>query len=304
MLRTTIAVTAALLALLAAPSRAADGWQVYQQVRPSMVQVVGVTPTGRYHMGSGVALPNGTVVTNCHVTLSAKRVQLLSGMAGDSASLQAATVDHDLCALYFPDLKRLPVSVGESRALKIGDPVYAIGFNAGNGLSYQAGEVAELFEHDGGLVIRTTAPFTHGASGGGLFDREGRLVGILTFYRVAPTGTAYFAVPVEWLQPLDRTPAKAVEPLSGLPFWAQSMEAQPAFLRAGALEADSRWDDLRTMAREWTQANPADGQAWLMLAKAELKAGDRDTARDAYKRAIELGINYPAAAFGEEPSAR
>jgi S1-C subfamily serine protease len=304
MFRSAVAATAALLALLPSPSRAVDGWQVYQQVRPSMVQVVGITPTGRYHMGSGVVLPNGTVVTNCHVTLSAKRVQLFRGMAGDGASLQAATVEHDLCALHFPEFERLPVSMGTSRALKIGDPVFAVGFNAGNGLSYQPGEVAELFEHDGGLVIRTTAPFTHGASGGGLFDGEGRLVGILTFFRVAPGGTAYFAVPVEWLQTLDRAPAKAVEPLTGLPFWAQSVEAQPAFLRAGALEADSRWDDLRVMARAWTQANPDDGQAWLTLAKAELKAGDRGTARDAYKRAVELGINYPAAAFGDEPDAR
>lgn len=304
MLRTIVAATAALLALLAAPSRAADGWQIYQQVRPSMIQLVGVTPSGRYHMGSGVALPNGTIVTNCHVTLAAKRVQLFSGMGGDGATLQAATVEHDLCALYFPDLKRPPVSLGESRTLKVGDPVFAVGFNAGNGLSYQPGEVSELYEHDGAMVIRTTAPFTHGASGGGLFDREGRLVGILTFYRVAPTGTAYFAVPVEWLQPLEHAPAMAIEPLTGLPFWAQSVEAQPAFLRAGALEADSRWDDLRTMARQWTQANPADGQAWLTLAKAELKAGDRAVARDAFKRAVELGINYPAAAFGDAPDAR
>jgi S1-C subfamily serine protease len=299
-----VAATAALLALLAAPSGAADGWQIYQQVRPSMVQLVGVTSNGRYHMGSGVALPNGTVVTNCHVTLAAKRVQLFSAVGGDAAALQAATVEHDLCTLYFPDLKRPPVSLGESRALKVGDPVFAVGFNAGNGLSYQAGEVAELYEHDGAMVVRTTAPFTHGASGGGLFDREGRLVGVLTFFRVAPTGTAYFAVPVEWLQALEQAPAQAVAPLAGLPFWAQSVESQPTFLRAGALEADSRWEDLRIMAREWIQASPADAQAWLTLAKAELKAGDREVARDAYKRAVELGITYPAAAFGEDPEAR
>jgi hypothetical protein len=269
-----------------------------------MVQLVGVTANGRYHLGSGIALPNGTVVTNCHVTLAAKRVQLFNGMAGEGAALQAATVEHDLCALYFPDLKRPPVSLGASRALNVGDTVFAIGFNAGNGLSYQTGEVAELYEHDGAMVIRTTAPFTHGASGGGLFDRAGRLVGVLTFYRVAPSGTAYFAVPVEWLQGLEQAPAQAVAPLAGMPFWAQSLESQPAFLRAGALEADSRWDDLRVMARAWTEANPDDAQAWLALAKAELKAGDRDVARGAYKRAVELGINYPAAAFGDEPDAR
>jgi hypothetical protein len=300
MFRTTIAAAAVTLALFPVLSGAADGWQVYQAVRPSMVQVVGVTPTGRYHMGSGVALPNGTVVTNCHVTLGAKRVQLFGNMSGANASLQVATVEHDLCALYFPELKRAPVTVGESRKLKVGDPVYAVGFNAGNGLTYQSGEVAELFEHDGAMVIRTTAPFTHGASGGGLFDEHGQLVGILTFFRVAPSGTSYFAVPVEWLKTLEHAQARDVAPLEGLPFWAQSADNQPVFLRAGALEADNRWEDLLSVARDWTHSSPADGQAWLALAKAEFHAGDRSVARVAYKRALELGIIYPAAAFSTE----
>lgn len=36
-------------------------------------------------------------------------------------------------------------------------------------------------ECDGGRVVQTSADFDRGASGGGLFDRQGRLVGILTF---------------------------------------------------------------------------------------------------------------------------
>jgi hypothetical protein len=304
MFRTSIAAAAAIVGLLPLPSGAADGWKVYQEVRASMVQVVGVTPAGRYHMGSGVALPNGTIVTNCHVTLGAKRVQLFGSMSGNNASLEAATVEHDLCALHFPEVKRTPVMVGESRRLKVGDPVYAIGFNAGNGLTYQSGEVAELFEHDGAMVIRTTAPFTHGASGGGLFDQNGQLVGILTFFRVAPSGTSYFAVPAEWLEALDHAPARDIAPLEGLPFWAQSAESQPVFLRAGALEADNRWQELLSVARDWTQSNPADGQAWLALAKAEFNAGDRSVARIAYKRALELGVIYPAAAFSIDTEER
>jgi S1-C subfamily serine protease len=226
-----------LLAALSAPAAALDGTQVYQRARPSMVQVVGITPEGRYNYGSGVRLPNGTVVTNCHVTQRAARVQIfLSG--GGSAQLQAADIAHDLCALYFPELERAPAELGTSRALSVGDRIYAVGFNAGKGLSYQPGEVAELFVHDGGMVMRITAPFTHGASGGGLFDADGRLVGILTFLRPSPAGTYYFAVPVEWLDGLNAVPAQAVAPLDGTPFWAEVAERQPAFLRTdeGAVE--------------------------------------------------------------------
>jgi Trypsin-like peptidase domain len=300
MFRKLIGVATA-AALLPLPAAATDAWEIFKQVRPSLVQVVGIGTNGRFHMGSGISLPNGTVVTSCHVTLASKRVMLFGGAQSEGAKLQAADVAHDLCALYFPEVLQPPVIVRASHDLKVGEPVYAIGFNAGRALTFQAGEVAELFEHDGAQVIRTTAAFTHGASGGGLFDEQGRLVGILTFFRTQPGGTSYFAVPAEWLQALETTPAHEIGPLTGIPFWAEQVDHQPAYLKAAVLEADHRWDDLLTLARDWTSSRPDDAQAWLALAKASLNRGEPDAARDAFKRASELGITYPAAAQSSEP---
>ena len=292
-MRHAIAPTA-LLAFLSTPVWAQDTAAVYQQARPSLVQIVSVAAEGRFYLGSGVALPNGQVITNCHVTQRAKRVQLFWGGNAPSATVQTPDVEHDLCALQFPDLKRQPATLGASSTLKVGDRVYAVGFNAGNGLSYQDGEVAELYEHDGGMVIRTTAPFTHGASGGGLFDERGRLVGILTFFRVAKDQTAYFAVPVEWIKPLETVASMPVGPLDGVPFWANEMTRQPTYLQAGALEADRRWKELAALAREWTAANPEDGQAWMALGKASLYLGDRRQAEIAFQHAVDRGLTYPA----------
>ena len=285
---------ATLLAACSFPALALDSIEVVQAVRPSLVQLAGFGQQGRMYLGSGVALPNGTIVTNCHVTQRAKKVQFLDGSRDQQASRQASDLSHDLCALSFPGVNRPPASIGSSRDLKVGDAVYAVGFNGGGVLSFQRGEVAELFEHDGGMVIRTTAAFTHGASGGGLFDADGKLVGILTFYRVAPGETSYFAVPVEWLEALQNVPATDIEPLSGVPFWADTLERQPVFLQAGALEADRRWEELLLLAKQWTESSPDDAQAWMALGKAKLYLGDRVTAEVAFKRAIELGITYPA----------
>ncbi len=175
--------------------------------------------------------------------------------------------------------------------------MYAFGFNGGRSLTYQAGEVAELFDYDDGMVIRTTAAFAEGASGGGLFDEQGRLVGILTFYRVGGE-TAYFAVPVEWLKNVEQAPDDTVKPLDGVPFWAASLERQPAFLRAGALEADGRWQELIAFAHTWTQSDPQDRHAWHALARAAIKIGDHATAETALKRAVEYGnASSPAGAF-------
>ena len=64
--------------------------------------------------------------------------------------------------------------------LKVGDPVYAVGAPLGLELSLSEGIVAQL---RGGPppLIQTTAAISPGSSGGGLFDRDGRLVGLTTF---------------------------------------------------------------------------------------------------------------------------
>ena len=284
---------AALLALASMPAAAVEGMDVFQQVRPSLVQLVGVSADGRYSLGSGVALPDGNIVTNCHVTLRARRVEPFWGGSAFKAESQRADVPHDLCTLRIPGLQARPVEVAKSNELHVGDQVHAVGFNGGRSLTYQSGEVVELFEFDGGMVIRTTAAFRQGASGGGLFDDRGRLVGILTFVRVAGE-QSYFAIPVEWLKLVAALPSNEIGPLEGVPFWADSLERQPAFLQAGALEADGRWEELATLARGWTQARPDDGLAWLTLAKAALNTGDSSTARVAFQRAAQQGMTFAA----------
>jgi serine protease Do len=136
------------------------------------------------------------------------------------------------------------------------------------------------------MVIRTTAAFSQGASGGGLFDSEGRLVGILTFFRVSGE-VAYFAVPVEWVKNVETTQSAAVSPMEGTPFWAAAIDRQPQFLQAGALEADGRWKELAQLARGWVESDPQDANAWATLAKASAKMGDEATAESARKRAIK-----------------
>jgi S1-C subfamily serine protease len=266
------------------PALALEGADVYSQVRSSLVQLVGVGAEGRFYLGSGVALPNGSIVTNCHVTQHAKRVEPFWGNSPARAESQRADVQHDMCLVQMPGLAVRPAEVAGSKSLHVGDKVYAVGFNGGRRLTYEEGEVSELYELDGGMVIRTTAAFSQGASGGGLFDDQGRLVGILTFFRVSGE-TAYFAIPIEWVKGVESTTSAAVQPMDGVPFWAASLDQQPQFLQAGALEADGRWQELAQLARGWTESQPQDGNAWAILAKASAKLGDQATAESALKRA-------------------
>ena len=90
------------------PAAALDGEEIYAQARASMVQLVAVSGGGRYHLGSGVALTEGLIVTNCHVTQNATRVEPFWADAGLKADSQRADVLHDLCVIRIPGLSLRP----------------------------------------------------------------------------------------------------------------------------------------------------------------------------------------------------
>ena len=103
----------------------------------------------------------------------------------------------------------------------------------------QAGVVEGLYDYDDGRVIRTSAPFDFGSSGGGLFDEAGNLVGFLAFK--GRTGERLrFALPVDWILPGSPVAStfKAVTPTSNpFAFWEQPKANQPSFLGVSILEA-------------------------------------------------------------------
>ncbi|HUL91058.1 MAG TPA: S1C family serine protease, partial [Burkholderiales bacterium] len=66
-------------------------------------------------------------------------------------------------------------------------------------------------DEKGGLVlIQTTAPISQGSSGGGLFDENGRLIGITTLQTKAGQNLN-FAVPINWLKDLPERSAAALK---------------------------------------------------------------------------------------------
>ena len=89
------------------------------------------------------------------------------------------------------------LNLGQNAGLKVGDPVYAVGAPQGLELSLSDGIVAQL-RGEPSPLIQTTAAISAGSSGGGLFDKEGLLVGLTTFY-LEGGQSLNFAMPVEWI---------------------------------------------------------------------------------------------------------
>jgi len=81
-----------------------------------------------------------------------------------------------------------------------------------------------------------------------ILDRDGRLLGILTF-KARAGGAYHFAVPVEWLAAKpDATEAEQA-------FWEGPRESQPYFLRALALESYSVGSEQKAAPEKQREAS-------------------------------------------------
>jgi serine protease Do len=238
----------------------------------SVLRIEAPRASGGYSVGSGVSVGNDQVITNCHVTRDAQAIHVLRGGVRWPASAQAANAERDLCLLTVPGLVAPVARFGQAGSLAIGQ-MLALGYTGGLGIQSSDGEVIELHRHDGGHVIQSSNWFSSGASGGGLFDRSGSLVGILTF-RLRGGETHYYAAPVEWVQQLIESSRGSTAPASVqalpplLPYWQVPADAQPRFLQAAVIRREARWSDLAALAREWLQTVADDAEPWYLLGMA------------------------------------
>jgi serine protease Do len=255
-----------LAGLLTCGLAVAADYGAYQTAATSIIRVVATVPGSGTSFGPGVVLPGGRVATNCHVILEIGRIAVMD--AGNRAESMRTVGDTaaDLCVLEAGSLAAPPARLGAAASLKVGDEVVAIGFGGGGARSISTGRVTALFPYRGGNVIRTSAAFRQGASGGGLFDNRGNLIGITTFYRRGETEFSFFAIPVEWLDSLSLKEPGDGSPES--PFWMRAHADQPHFLQVATLEADGKWREMAEAARLWTQDEPAQPQPWDALGRA------------------------------------
>ena len=219
-----IALITALGVAVSAPAYGKSAKEVFAEVSGGVVVVIAMNASGReVGQGSGVVIGANEVATNCHVVSGARRIAVRQAADSRSqetyrmaAELAAKNETRDLCILSVNELSlppvAMPVPLGAARDVSIGEEVYAIGAPRGLALSLSRGIVSQLHGEGGkraAPIIQTDAAISPGSSGGGLFDQDGKLIGITTF-KVSGTGSEglSFAVPVEWAIEL----AASVEP--------------------------------------------------------------------------------------------
>jgi len=207
-----------LAALLAVSPRAEalDAEQVFERAAASVVTVESQDAAGiTVSFGSGVVMAPGEIITNCHVLRGGVILQVRKEGRSSPAYLHYADKARDLCQLQagqatsFTRPVRALVATSD---LRVGQRVYAIGAPRGLELTLSDGLISGLRQGaDGSLqLIQTTAPVSPGSSGGGLFDQDGRLVGITTFI-LKESQNLNFAVPASWVQELSSRQTDLIE---------------------------------------------------------------------------------------------
>jgi S1-C subfamily serine protease len=190
------------LAAEAVPELSAQ--EIFKRVSPSVMVVESLDARGNVTaFGSGVVIAPCRVITNRHVIEDGASFKLEQRGMKWPAQLVRVDADHDLAELSVASLAASPVQVRESSALVVGEKVYAIGAPEGLELTISEGLVSGLRQFDGQLVIQTSAAISPGSSGGGLFDRDGLLVGITTAF-LEEGQSLNFALPAELATELNK----------------------------------------------------------------------------------------------------
>jgi len=277
-------------ALLIAALLACVSDSLCAQVLPrATVYKIGVSrATGAHAVGSAVLIAPGKLITNCHTARDAEHIALIHPEGEIPASLDRADFFHDLCVLSTRAFNGRPVTRVSSAELAVGQPVVAVGYTPGFRLSVARGSITALYPYDGGSVLRTSAWFPRGASGGGLFDEEGRLLGILSF-RGGAGDELNYVLPNEWIDRiLVEAPSNPASSSSTIAFWDDDGPQQPMFLRAAAMEDQGQWRELQILATDWLLSSEDDGEAWIALGRANFALGENRAATVALRRAVAL----------------
>ena len=150
----------------------------------------------------------GHVVTNFHVVQDSDSQKVTLGDVEYEARTVGVARDQDLAVLRIdaPRGKLVPLRLGTSAGLLVGQKVYAIGNPFGLDFTLTTGIVSALGRTIQSVsnatifdVIQTDAAINPGNSGGPLLDSGGRLVGVNTAI-YSPSGASAgigFAVPVD-----------------------------------------------------------------------------------------------------------
>jgi Tfp pilus assembly protein PilF len=260
--------------------------ELFKLLSPSVFVVETLDAKGTViALGSGVVAAKEEIVTNRHVVEGGKAWRIRQGSNTWTARIAFLDSEHDLCGLRVEGVTAIAVNTRASSTLSVGERVYALGSPEGLELSLSEGLISGIRKFEGVSLIQTTAPISHGSSGGGLFDEQGKLVGITTF-AIKDGQNINFAIPTELVLGLKDHPATELRETE-----AERSASQAMLLSQMANDALQSGDYEKALQayKQMAQLTPNDPGAWFGVGEVSLKLNRLDSALQACERAVQVG---------------
>lgn len=178
----------------------ADADSVYRKTMGSIAVVTAYNRAGEpLTEGSGfVASEDGAIVTNYHVVGIAKAIKARIGnRVLDVQGVVYGDKDNDLVVLKTKGRGMPAVRFGDSDKIREGEKVYIVSGTEGPGVRVHEGvfKGTKTVIH-GRKALEITVPVSHGSSGSAVFNSDGEVIGIVTFF--INRGT-----PLVWAMPVN-----------------------------------------------------------------------------------------------------
>jgi S1-C subfamily serine protease len=183
------------LVWIPAVTHAEDFSDLYAKLSPAVVTI----HTSNYNsqtqaiqngIGSGVVIQRDRIITAAHVVHTARRIQVKfkDGYTSDAEILSSVTSsDVALLRLLNPPENIVIAETMDSTLVRIGEPVFVIGAPFGIEHTLSVGNLSGRM--DRGLMaggesvtfLQTDTAINQGNSGGPMFNRDGKVIGIVSF---------------------------------------------------------------------------------------------------------------------------
>lgn len=183
-------------------SHAMSAEELFRRMSPSVWVIRPLDAQGKsLGTGSGVVIDQGRLVTNCHVLAKAATVLVKHENVTFQGELEFPDTERDLCSVKVANFTAPAVQIAPVETLRVGQKIYTIGTPYGLEQTLSDGLVSALRRGKSGAIeyIQISAPTSPGSSGGGLFDEQGRLVGITTSGMTGMAQNLNFARPAQWI---------------------------------------------------------------------------------------------------------
>lgn len=159
---------------------------------------IGTEQPVRASLGTGTVIAPHYILTASHVIEGADSVKIYINGNSYTAIVVHASAIRDYAILYTPDYFGTPVKLGSSIALKVGDGVITVGNPLGLlntlGVGFVSAPASDAMK-DAYMYIQSWTQVYSGNSGGGLFNDNDELVGVVVRHAM---GAFYdFSVPID-----------------------------------------------------------------------------------------------------------